>query len=258
MKRKLFILLGILIFSGSIFAQKTEPVKTVITKSAPAPVTKLPTVKEVLDRYVAAIGGREANEKIKTRMVKGTLEMSPMGIKGVMESYSSAPNKSYTKMNLGGIGEIIDSFDGTTAWTINPIQGSRDKEGEELLQMKNISQFYREINLEKQYSKMEVKALDKVGDKEVYVVSAIADGLPPEVFYFDTKSGMLLRTDMTSISPEGKIPTKIYYEDMREIDGIKLPYKIRTVLPQFEIYVAYTEIKHGVAVEDKLFAKPKQ
>lgn len=260
MKLKLFILLGILAFSINTFAQKTEPVKPAETKpeAKPPMAAKLPTVKEILDKYVAAIGGKAANEKIKTRQLKGDVFLSPMGLKGTMEVYSAAPNKSYTKLNLGGIGEIIEAFDGMTAWTVNPIQGNRDKEGEELLQTKLANNFYREVNLEQFYPKMEVKGIEKVGESDAYVVTAMPDGLPSETFYFNTKSGLLVRADSTAITPEGKMQTKVYYEDFRDIDGIKMPYKLRTVMPQFEILANITEVKNDVKIEDSLFAKPKQ
>jgi len=273
MKLKLAISLTVLFFiAGNTFGQKPEPAKTPVkpvesettktpvktaeTKSAPVPV-KLPTTQEILSKYVQALGGRGTNEKIKTRMLKGTIELAPMGIKGTVESYMSAPDKSYTKSNLQGIGDIIEGFDGTTAWSSNAIQGSRDKEGEELLQTKMINIFHRETNLEKLYPKMEVKGMEKVGDKDTYVVVATPNGLAPETFYFDVKSGLLVRADSILISPEGKMPGKTFYEDIREIDGIKLPYKVRVVLPQFEIISNITEVKHGVTLEESKFAKPK-
>lgn len=251
--------------SATVFGQETVKPATETAKPAAAlkPVTevklaaKLPTVQEVLAKYVQAIGGREANEKIKTRMMKGTLELAPMGIKGSIESYVSAPGKSYSKTTLQGIGDIIEGFDGTTAWTINPLQGNRDKSGEELLQTKLINNFYRETNLEKLYPKMTVTGTDKVGDREVYVVSATPVGLDTETFYFDKQNGLLLRSDGNFVSPEGKTSTKTFYEDFREIDGIKQPFKIRSVLPQFEITTNIMEIKNGVAIEEAKFSKPK-
>lgn len=263
MKLNLSIFLSI-VFLSSIggFAQKTGPAKTEIKptdeKSAPSKaVVKLPTVKEILEKYVQAIGGREANEKIKSRMSKGTVEIAPMGIKGTAEAFQSAPDKSYSKTTLAGIGDIIESFDGTTAWTINPIQGNRDKTGNELAQTKLMNNFYREINLGKIYPKMEVKGIEKVGDNETYVVVAMPVGLEPETFYFDVKSGLLMRSDLTMLSPEGKTPAKAFYEDFRDVDGVKVPFKLRVVLPQFEVITVVTELKHNVAVENSLFAKPK-
>jgi zinc protease len=267
MKLKTAIFLSLIcLISTSIFGQKTETAKPETTRpetktveAKPGPTNaKLPTVKEILDKYVQALGGRAANEKIKTRLIKGTLEMLPMGVKGSAESFALAPDKSYTKVTLSGIGEIIESFDGKNAWSVNPIQGNRDKTGAELLQTKMASDFYRDLNLDRLYSKMEVKGIEKAGDREVYVVVGTAPGLDAETFYFDTQSGFLLRTDSILVSPEGKMPAKTFYEDMREIDGIKLPYKIRLVLPQFEVITMVSEVKHGVTIEESLFAKPKE
>ncbi len=127
-----------------------------------------------------------------------------------MKAYAAAPNKSYNKTSLAGIGDIIEGFDGQTAWSINPLQGNRDKEGEELAQTKLTYDFYRETNLAKLYPKMELKGTEKVGESDAYVIVGTPVGSPPETFYFDTKSGLLVRQDVTAISPEGKIPIKTF------------------------------------------------
>lgn len=260
MKQKITIFIAaILMISVNVFGQKPEmkpEVKTPETK--PSMAAKLPTVKEILEKYVQALGGREANEKIQTRTIKGTVELAPMGIKGTAEVYGAAPDKSYNKVSLGGIGDIIEAYDGTTAWTVNPIQGNRDKTGDELLQSKIAANFHRELNFETLYPKTEVKGIEKIGDKDAYVVVATPAGLDPQTFYFDQQTGLLLREDATMISPEGKMPVKSFYEDYREIDGVKLPYKIRFSLPQFEITTIITEVKNGVKIDENLFTKPKE
>lgn len=234
---------------------KPDAKVTVIT---PNSMAKLPSVKEILDKYVQASGGRAALEKIQTRTMKGSVELAPMGVKGTFEYNGAAPDKVYSKITLGGIGDIIEAYDGKTAWSINPLQGNRDKTGDELAQVKIASNFHRELNFEKLYQKMEVKGVEKVGEKEAYVLIATPTGLEAQTFYFDKQTGLLLREDMTAVSPEGKFPTKVYYDDYREIDGVKLPYKMRSVLPQFELAMTVTEIKNGVKIDDNLFVKPKQ
>lgn len=267
MKLKLSILLTILCsISATVFGQKEVIKPTTETKPAvnikPAETktiaAKMPTVQEILAKYVAAIGGKEANEKIKSRVSKGTIEISPMGIKGTVESYAVAPNKSLNKLSLAGIGDILEGFDGTTAWQINPLQGNRDKQGDELAQTRLANDFYRDTNLEKLYPKMELKGTEKVGASDAYVIVATPVNLEPETFYFDTKTGLLVREDVTAVSPEGKVPSKTFFEDMREVDGVKAPFKIRTVLPQFEVIVTMSEVKQNVAVEDAKFTKPKE
>lgn len=266
MKLKLSILLTVL-FSISVtaFGQKetVKPTKEAkpATEKKPVetktPTVKMPTAQEILAKYVQAIGGREANEKIKSRITKGTQEIPAAGIKGTFEIYAAAPNKFINKSNISGIGEFLDSFDGQTAWAINPLQGSRDKSGEELAQAKLTYNFYREINLAKLYPKIELKGTEKIGASDAYVIVATPDNLPPETFYFDAQSGLLVRQDATLITPEGKTPTKSFFEDVREVDGVKIPFRVRTMLPQFEVVVTTTEVKHNVAVEDAMFDKPK-
>lgn len=273
MKLKLSILLTTLFaISGTVFGQEKTPapktvpnkpadVKTVEVKPADGKTTaavKMPTAQEILAKYVQAIGGKANYEKLKTRLSKATQEIPAAGIKGTIEIYAAAPDKSFSKAVIPGLGDFTESFDGKTAWADNPIQGKRDKSGEELAQTRLVNSFYRDINLDKLYPKMTVKGIEKVGANDTYVVVAAPENnLPPETFYFDVKSGHLLRQDGIVITPEGKTPTKTIFEDVREVDGIKIPFKATTTLPQFDIILTLTEIKHNVKVEDAMFAKPK-
>lgn len=258
MKLKISILVAVFCaLSLTAFGQK-DAVKTAETKTTETKtVAKLPTVEAVLAKYLDAIGGKKANEKIKSRTAKGTVELAPMGIKGTFENYAAAPNKSFSKISLAGIGDLLDGFDGTNGWAINPIQGNRDKSGEELAQAKIANTFNRDANFSKLYPKMEVTGIEKVGDSDAYVVVATPANLPPDTFYFDTKSGLLVRQDTTAIAPEGRTPGKTFFEDYREVDGVKVPFKTRSVLPQFEVVTTFTEVKNNVAIEDSKFNKPK-
>jgi len=257
---KLNTILALLVLctiSGTAIAQKTEAPKIAIKPAAAPGAVKLPTSSEILEKYVKAIGGREAFQKHKSRTIKGTLELSPVGLKGTIESIASVDDKALTKVNLAGIGDILDGYDGKTAWTVNPIQGNRVKSGQELLQTKRNGSFYREINIDKLYPKLEVKGIEKIGDRSAYIVLASTEGLPDDTLYFDTETGLMLRSDTTAISPEGQQPVKSFYEDYRETEGIKTAHKVRAVTPQFEINTVITEIKYGPAIEDAKFVQPK-
>ncbi len=240
----LFLLINSLIFTYPVFAQKDEKVK-------------LPNVETIIKKYVEAVGGKKAIEKQSSRLIKGTLEMAPMGLKGTVEISTAAPNKSYTKSNIAGIGELIEGFDGKTGWSNNPIQGSREKKGDELLQTQLLNDFFRDLHFEKLYPQMEVKGVEKLGETVVYVVIATPAGLAPEIFYFDKQTGLLLRQDSTYVSPEGTFNLQTTYEDYREVDGIKIAFKVKAKNPQFEIITTITEVKHGFKFDETIFSQPK-
>lgn len=251
MKFKFIILLAALLITAiSAFAQSS-------TAPKPASAVKLPTTQEVLDKYVKAMGGRDAIMKVRSTKSTGTVELSPIGVTGTVESISAAPDHAFSKMTLTGLGEFFEGYDGKTAWSSNPIQGMREKTGVELAQTKLINNFYRDINIDKLYSKLIVKSIEKVGDKDAYVVTGQAEGLPETTFYFDTNSGLMVRTDTTIISPEGQQPAKIFIDEMKSFDGVMVPTKVRTVLPSVEIRLNLTDVKTNITVDDATFAKPK-
>jgi len=249
MKPKFFTLCAIVLtFAAATFAQAAK---------TPAQPAKLPPVSEVLNAYVKAIGGRPAREKITSMSTKGTVEMLPMGVKGTFESVAAEPYLTFTRMNMAGLGEFLDGFDGTTAWAINPIQGSRNKTAAEVAQQKILRDFHRATNLDKLYKSLTVTGIEKVGGSDAYVVKAEAEGLAaPTLMYFDTKTGLLLRTDSTFVAPEGNQPVKMFYEDYRTVDGVQIPFKVRSQLTGFEMVLTATEVKTNVPVKPEVFAKP--
>lgn len=64
----------------------------------------LPTIDTVLSKYVDAIGGRDAQEKVKSRVIKGKVELSGTTSWGQLTIYGKAPNKSLTVMNVDPMG----------------------------------------------------------------------------------------------------------------------------------------------------------
>lgn len=256
MKRILGSVFVVALFVTAGFSQKPDSSATPVAKPVSS-TAKLPSAKEIVDKYVKAIGGRDALLKHKSRYQTGTIELSPMGVKGTVETFSRSDNRSLTKVSLDGIGDILDGYDGTTAWTSNPVQGNRVKAGPELEQSKRQSNFGREVNLEKIYTSLTVKNLEKVGDREAYVVVASTTGLPDDILYFDTETGLMLRSDSVVLAPEGQQATTTFYEDYREVNGIKSAFKVRAKTPAFEILTVVSEVKYDVAIEDSKFVQPK-
>lgn len=78
MKRTLTILILSLLVAVTAFAQQGQQ-KPAEAKPDAKPAAKLPTVDQVLDKYVQAIGGKAAIEKQTSRVAKGTFELPAFG-----------------------------------------------------------------------------------------------------------------------------------------------------------------------------------
>jgi zinc protease len=237
------------------FAQKPDSSKPADPKPTATP--KLPEAKEIVELYVKAIGGREPLIKQKSRFQSATIELSPMGVKGTVESFSRSDDRLLIKTSLAGIGDILLGFDGQKGWTTNPIQGARVLDGRELLQTKRMAMFAREISFDKLYTSMRVRGVEPVGDRQAYVIVASTTGLPDDILYFDTETGLMLRSDTITVTPEGEQPSSSFYEDYRAIEGSKIPHKVRAKTSAFEILTVVTEVKYNVPIDDAKFVQPK-
>ena len=216
----------------------------------------LPSVDQILEKNVDAVGGKAALEKITTREVKGVFEIPAMGASGTFTAWAKAPNKAATTIDVPGFGVIQNAFDGTSAWEDNPMTGMRDLAGPELAARKRDSTFQRELKLKELYDKIEVKGRQKIGDKDVYVLEATPAEGKVEKLYFDVQSGLLVRLDAERESPQGSATVETSFENYKEVDGIKVPFALKQVMPQFTIELKFDEVKHNVEIEDAKFAKP--
>ena len=199
---------------------------------------------------------KEAIQKQTTRTVKATFEIEAMGLTGPVQMYSKAPNKSAMVIEIPNVGTFNEVFDGAKAWSANPMSGLREKSGAELAAQKRDSDFYQSLNLKSQYSKMTVKGKEKVGAGEAYVIKATPAEGGPEKLYFDVTSGLLVRQDAERESEQGKIAVEIYFEDYKEVDGVKIAHTLKQVTPMFSMTIKTTEVKHNAPIDDAKFNKP--
>src|SRR5262245_6936005 len=99
------------------------------------PANSLPTIDQIMEKNIKAMGGKEALQKITTRISKGTLEAPDAGVSGKFEVYSKAPNKMSLLVDLSVVTFKL-VFDGSKGWIMDPGAGWRDMSAMELLENK--------------------------------------------------------------------------------------------------------------------------
>lgn len=78
-----------------------------------------PSVEKILEHYVAAVGGREAWQKLSSRVSMGTIEIPSANLKGTVVIHEKAPNRMLTLIIVAG-SAFREGFDGTTGWAEDP------------------------------------------------------------------------------------------------------------------------------------------
>ena len=238
--------------------------------AAPGP---LPTADEILAKYTQALGGKEKIDKLTTLAMKASRtevrgSNPPRTMNG--EMYRKAPNKlmMVQVMQRGDqVQKQMQAYNGTMLW------GGSDQGAQEVRRAQDVNGarrdavFNRNFALKEQFSAMEVKGREWIGDKEAYVVEGtFADtalekslfGVKRERLYFDTKSGLLLRRAIEIDTPLGKLPEQTDFEDYRPVEGVMMPFTIIYLRPPFTNVTKFTEITGNTPLDDAKFDMPKK
>lgn len=215
----------------------------------------LPTVRQVLDRYVEAVGGQAKAAKLKTRVLKGIRESSQGNWS--LEIDVKQPDKFLVSITVPQQGIIYQGFSGTTGWLKNPRE-QRAMSANELAFLKQTAELYEVIKVKEPSPGMKITAIEKIGGRESYVLESATAPDIVEKLYFDVQTGLLIRKLTLTNTVLLPIPEQIDFEDYREVDGVKLPFVIRisNIDPFFNSTRRFTEIKHNVPVDDAKFDIP--
>ena len=219
--------------------------------ASPTPAASLPSVKQILDRYVQALGGAEALTKITSRTAKG----SRIGADGVLvpeEVHQKAPDKILTVTSYPNV-VFSNGFNGTVGWAHSSREGATPLPEQLLDQIKRDAVFYKELKTEELYSSLTALGRASVRDADAYVIQATPVNGAVEKLFFDVGTGLLVRRYTESDTPLGKLPLQLDYEDYREVDGIKQPFLSHWSMPGRIWGRKIDEIKQNIPLDDSRF-----
>ena len=216
-----------------------------------------PSAQELIDKYVAAVGGREAVAKVQTRSLKGT-RTGAQGRIFPIEVSLKAPDKFVTVATTPQ-GLINQGYNGATGWLVNP-QGRGPASAEDLETLKHAAEIYNLLQLTAPAPTMRVTRPERVGDRPANVITNAPVPGVIEKYYFDAETGLLLRRQRFTQTMIGPLPEQWDFQEYRVVDGVKVPYTIvpSTPNPNESNTRTFTEIKFNAPVDDMLFKMPEK
>lgn len=212
--------------------------------------------QQVLDRMAQAMGLANA-AKIRAVQMTGTISYPAQGIQGRYEALYKAPNKTLIKLNIQGLGEVQQGYDGKVGWEKNPMTGLRELQGAELAQMRQSAQMGASNDLRKTLRNPKLAGQEKVGNRNAFVITAQTTAGVPIKVYIDAQRYLPLRMDMEAATPQGKLNIATFLEDYRRVDGIMYPFTTRQSTAGIEAMIKTERIRHNVPIDDAIFRKPK-
>ncbi|MCL4795100.1 MAG: hypothetical protein KJZ84_11070 [Bryobacteraceae bacterium] len=218
---------------------------------------QLPTAELVLNRYVEATGGAAAYEKVKTQRARGSLEFKSMGLKASIQTFAALPNNGATVMDLAGLGQIRSGVKDGLAWELSPMQGARVLEGQEREMALRMTRIDAPIRWRELYKSVTVEAVEEVDGRPCYklVAEPVAGG-KPETSWYDTESGLLLKSVVTLSSPMGEMPLETRMDEYRDVGGFRVPTKLTQKAGPQQIETIMDEVEWNVELPASQFDLP--
>lgn len=216
-----------------------------------------PTVDQVFDKYIQALGGAQRLAALTSYTGKGTyIGFETEQTKVPVDIYAKAPSQRAMVVHMT-VGDSARVFDGRNAWIaasdkplplLSPTGGNF--EGAKL---DGILMFPSQ--LKGAFANWKVSATG-IDDKLVRVLQGTNPRQPPVNFYFDGSTGLLVRVLRLVDTAVGRVPTQVDYSDYREVAGVKIPFKWIVTWTNGQSTTELTQVQPNVAIDAARFGRP--
>jgi hypothetical protein len=222
----------------------------------------VPPATKVLDDYIAAMGGAQKLAGLKSYIVSGKSEgYGGLGGNGKFEIYAEAPNKhgmwiSFPEHPDRGISSW--TYNGNTGWISQPraLLGEYELTGNDLAGAKLDATIAFPGLIKSAFPTWRIGPEDSLNGKDVYIVQGSAPGGLLGTFYFDKKTHLLLRYVRQTPSPVGRVTIQQDYDDYRDVNGIKFPFKYAFLWLDGRFSATISDVKVNVPIDAAKFTKP--
>lgn len=216
-------------------------------------------VEEILDTYFETIG-QEKLLKVNTMEATGKVVMPAMGLEGGFKTFNQKPDKIRVEVDLQG-NKIVQAYDGTNAWTINPMSGSSapiDMTGPEADGMIETADMEGLLwNYEEKGHALELDGTEEVDGTEAYVLKLTKKNGNINYYYIDSENYVILKIKQKVIMNGSELEVEVFMSNYQEVDGYLGAFTTeQRYNGQPGLTIQLDEIKYDVELDDDLFAKP--
>ena len=220
-----------------------------------------PTADQVLDKYVAALGGAQRLASITSFVATGSaIGYGELGGNAEFTLFAKSPNQRAILISYKDTQRPSSSwtFDGRSGWIKTPrgLLGEYELIGSELDGARFEAQLAFPGQLKQALSNWRGAATRSLGDRDFVVVQGTGPRGFLATLYFDPKTNLLSRLVRYGPSPIGRMPTQIDYADYRDVEGIKFPFEYKFTWLDGRYTAKLSKIETNVAIDATKFGRP--
>ena len=246
---------GLTVVVSAQFPAPARPPKTIEDATKTAVPAALPAARSIIDRHLAAIGGRDAVLSHSSTAAKATLTMPSAGLTGTLEIYGAKPNKSLVRVSIGGVGEVLEGFDGTYGWSQSPMTGPMLLEGKQLDEKRFDSDFYAELKPEDRYASMSTVEQTLFEGRQCYKLRLVRKTGGEDIEFYDVATGLKAGGVTTRESQMGTVTGTQVAGEYRKFGNLLHPTVVKTQMAGVEQVITITSVEYD-GVPPSVFEVP--
>jgi photosynthetic reaction center cytochrome c subunit len=221
----------------------------------------LPTADQVLDKYIAALGGAEKLAGVTSFAATGTaIGYGELGGNADFNLLAKSPNQRAIVISYKDTQRPASSwsFDGRAGWIKTPrgLLGEYELIGSELDGARFEAQLAFPGQIKQALTNWRGAATRSIGDRDFVVVQGSGPRGFLATLYFDPKTSLLTRMVRYGPSPIGRMPTQIDYADYRDLGGIKFPFEYKFLWLDGRYTAKLSKVDTNVAIDAARFGRP--
>ena len=222
-----------------------------------------PSAAKIFDQYVEAAGGAQKMTGLKSYVATGkSIGYGGVGGAGALQIYARAPDSRAMWINFPQFpdrGISAWTFDGKVGWISQPrgYMPLYELAGNDLAGAKLDAIVSFPAEIKNAFPTWRVAFDDIINGRDVYVVQGNASGGGVVgTFYFDKQTHLLSRFVRRTPSPVGRITIQQDFENYKDVDGIKFPFKYSFLWLDGRFTAEISDVKVNVPIEAAKFGKP--
>lgn len=207
------------------------------------------TAQAVIEKYLTAIGGRDALSKINSVSSVLSMNMSGQTLGGSMKRM--APNKMAMELSMQGMTVMKQAFNGKSGYQEQ--MGNKKAMGEDDLAEFNDSRgIFDQLYYTESGFKLSQPALDKVNGEDAYKIAVTKPSGKVSYEYYSVKTGLLLREESKLKVAGQEIEKSTDLSNYITVGNIKMPSEMsQSVAGQsFTITISDYKLNEGVSEKD--------
>ena len=220
------------------------------------------TVDEIVGKNLQAKGGAEKWQSVTSVKMSGNI--SVQGQQLPMTVFAKRPNLNRQEISLPD-GKVVQAFDGTTAWLINPMMGSTEPQpvpGGAADMMKNSADFDGAlINYKAKGHTIELIGKETLAEKAVYHLKVTMKGGQVQDYFLDADTGLELKTsaqvDLGMGAGGQKQTLDTEMSNYKPINGIMIPHTVKQFMNGNQmVEMAITSVEFNAPMDEAMFKMP--